>query len=218
MKLLSYDGPVIRFLERIADLMILNFLTLVCSIPVITAGAAITAHYKVSQDLLHDYACPVLKTYFRAFAENFKQATVFWLIDLLIIALYLVDIFVIEVYFDEGWAKMTYFVLTILGAVSCGVMCYIFALIPRFENTVKEHLRNGFILAIAQLPRTVLMVLLAAIPLLLAKLSIEVFLNTLIIWFFFGISLILYLQSLLMHPVIVKLEEASADADTQPEA
>ena len=46
MKGFSYDGPIMSFLSRVADILILNVLTLVFSIPLITIGAATTAaHY-----------------------------------------------------------------------------------------------------------------------------------------------------------------------------
>ena len=39
----SMDSPVMRFLSRVCDLIILNLLAIVCSIPIVTIGAYITA-------------------------------------------------------------------------------------------------------------------------------------------------------------------------------
>ena len=39
----NLDSPIMRALSRMADLLILNLLTLLCCIPVVTAGAALTA-------------------------------------------------------------------------------------------------------------------------------------------------------------------------------
>ena len=45
-KLFNIDSPVMRFLGKVADLMILNLVTLLCCIPVVTIGASLTAmHY-----------------------------------------------------------------------------------------------------------------------------------------------------------------------------
>lgn len=205
-KLLSLDSPIVQFMEHVADFFILNLLTVLCCIPVITVGAALTAHVKIMQNLTLGEEQPVVKAYFRAFKDNFKQATAVWLLAALLIAFYAVDIFVIYVYFDEGWAQMTYAFLAILGFVALGVLCNAFALIARYENTVKEHLRNGFILTFAYLPRTLLVVLLAALPLLMAIISIELFLNTLMIWLTFGISLVLFLQALIYKPILLNLD------------
>lgn len=219
-KLLSLDSPIVQFMEHVADFFILNLLTVLCCIPVITVGAALTAHIKIMQNLVLGEEQPVVKAYFRAFKENFKQATVVWLFTALLIAFYAADIFVIYVYFGDGWANLTYIVLGILGFVALGVVCYTFALIARYENTVKEHLRNGFILTMAYLPRTLLLVLLAAIPLLMAIISIELFLNTLMIWLTFGISLILFLQALVCKPVILSLDpqEEEVQEDCLPDS
>ena len=47
MKLFNLDSPVMVFLSKVANLMILNVLTIICCIPIFTAGAAITALYYV---------------------------------------------------------------------------------------------------------------------------------------------------------------------------
>ena len=47
--LFNLDNPVMQFLSRVADIMLLNMLTLVCSLPIITAGAALSAPVFVRQ-------------------------------------------------------------------------------------------------------------------------------------------------------------------------
>lgn len=210
-KFFSLDSPFICFMENVADFFILNLLTVVCSIPLVTIGAALTAHHRVMQDKVLDWDQPIMKTYFRAFAENFVQATVFWLMTAVVIALFAVDIFVIHVYFDEGWAQMTYMLLAVLGFIAFGIACYAFPLIARYENTMKEHFRNSFILALGNLPRTLLLVLLAGIPVFVAVVSIELFFNTVFIWLVFGISVILFLQTLVLKPIILRLEQKDTD-------
>ena len=48
MKFFNLDSPVMVFLSKVANLMILNVLTIICCIPIFTAGAAITALYYVT--------------------------------------------------------------------------------------------------------------------------------------------------------------------------
>ena len=45
-KLFNIDSPVMRFLGKVADLMILNLVTLLCCIPVVTIGASLTPKKK----------------------------------------------------------------------------------------------------------------------------------------------------------------------------
>ena len=58
-----------------------------------------------------------------------------------------------------------------------------------------------------------LLIVLAAVPLLLAIVSIELFLNTMIIWFTFGISVILFSQALVLKPIILRLEQTNTDSE-----
>lgn len=44
MKIFDLDSPLMNVLNKMADLMWLNILTLICCIPVITAGAAADFH------------------------------------------------------------------------------------------------------------------------------------------------------------------------------
>lgn len=47
-RLLDMDSPVMRFLNRVGDMMILNFMMIICCIPIVTIGAAYTAmHYVI---------------------------------------------------------------------------------------------------------------------------------------------------------------------------
>lgn len=211
-KIFSLDSPYVHAMERVADFFILNILTIICSIPLFTLGAAVTAHHKVMQDFVLDSEQPVGKTYFRAFAENFKQATVLWLITALAIGLIALDVFLIYIYMD-GLAQILYVLLAVIGVVAFGTAAYAFPLIARYENTLKAHLRNSMILAVGNLPRTVLMLLVYAIPLLMALLSLAFFLNTLMIWATFGISLIIYLQARIIRPVFLMLEQTDADSE-----
>jgi hypothetical protein len=43
MKIFDLDSPLMNVLNKMADLMWLNILTLICCIPIITAGAAFTS-------------------------------------------------------------------------------------------------------------------------------------------------------------------------------
>lgn len=210
-KLISLDSPLIRFLEHIADLFILNLLTAFCSIPIITIGAAITAHYKMMQNIVFDEEQQVIKAYFKAFSQNFKQSTVVWLMTILLIGIFVTDLLAIYVYFDSAWASALYFVLIVLGIVVFGDVFFTFALIARYNNTLKEHMRNSFVLTVGNLPRALFLVALASVPILLAIISLALFLNTMIVWFFFGLSVIFYLQTLIIKPVFLRLEQKDTE-------
>ncbi|MBO5999901.1 MAG: YesL family protein, partial [Lachnospiraceae bacterium] len=68
--LFSMDSPLMKVLSRVADLLILNLLTVVCCIPVITAGAAFSAMYYVLLKMVRGEEGYIVKQYFKAFKEN----------------------------------------------------------------------------------------------------------------------------------------------------
>ena len=81
-KLFDYDHPFLRLLSRIADLFVLNLMTLVLCLPIITIGASITAaHYTALK--LHRGENYVMPNFWKSFKENFKQSTIIWMIFVL---------------------------------------------------------------------------------------------------------------------------------------
>ena len=78
----NYDNPFWRFIGKLCDVMILNVLWVLCSIPVVTMGASTTAVYYVTLKLVRDEEGPTIRSFFKSFKENFRQATIIWLIML----------------------------------------------------------------------------------------------------------------------------------------
>ncbi len=54
MKLFNLDSPLMRALGKMADLMWLNILTMVCCIPVFTIGASLTALHYMALKIVRD--------------------------------------------------------------------------------------------------------------------------------------------------------------------
>ena len=81
----SPDSPVISFLGKIADLIIINLLVIICSLPIFTIGASWTAMYYVTVKMVKNEESYVTKDFFKSFKQNFRQATVIWLINLIVL-------------------------------------------------------------------------------------------------------------------------------------
>ena len=69
------DSKLMRLMTGITNLVCLNLLWIICCIPIITAGAATTAMYSVLFAYITGQDDAVLKPFFRAFRNNFRQAT-----------------------------------------------------------------------------------------------------------------------------------------------
>ena len=79
MKLFDVESPMMRFLGDAFDFFIIFLMTLILCIPIVTAGAALTAASYVSMKIMRKEAPAIFPSYFRAFKENFKQATFLWI-------------------------------------------------------------------------------------------------------------------------------------------
>lgn len=205
--LFNLESPLMQMLTRIGDMILLNVLFLICCIPVITAGASIAAMHKMLQEIVYDVDSSTVKGFFRAFKANFKQATVVWLVMLLIIASLFCDYLLIITFFSGSNAvKWMLILLVVLAALVSAIAAYMIPLLVRYENKLRQHLNNAVILAIIKLPRTLGLLALNFLPLIILALNLNVFIQTLIFWIFIGFAFTTYLECILLQPVFKELE------------
>lgn len=177
------DGPVVRFLGRIAELMALNLCFLLCCLPVVTIGASVTALYG---SLFTREEEGAFRRFFRRFRENFRQGTVLGLI-LGAIGLVLVLDFQLLGQLEGRFALVKY-LLYLAALCWAGVSTFAFGLAARFRNTLGRILKNALLLAVSMLPRTVLMVLIDLAPALLLLTAPELFGRSFIVWLLVGFA------------------------------
>ena len=98
---LRYDGPLGRFLNSVADMVLLNLLWLLCSLPVVTIGASTVALYTVNLRYPEDDS-GLAKLFFLAFRNNWKQGMAAGLIFLAAAAALILDFKVVQG-LPDGW-------------------------------------------------------------------------------------------------------------------
>lgn len=91
MHFLQPGSKFMNALGVLANLMILNFLTLFLCLPILTAGASLTAMHYVLLKIVKDEEPEIISEFFHSFKMNFKQATIIWLIMLVVYAVLFVD-------------------------------------------------------------------------------------------------------------------------------
>ena len=145
MNLLNEENPVHIFLNKIGDIIIANLLFILCCIPVITIGPALTALYHCMLRTVKGNNNGTVKTFFRAFKENFIQSLVVWLC-LLAGAL----ILVLNINFLQSSASPAANVLFYVSLGIAGLLIlfflYIFPVIAAFANTVADGSNAGAVL------------------------------------------------------------------------
>ena len=95
--LFNPDNKFFAFMGKVADLMILNLLCIVCCLPIVTAGASITALYYVTLKIARNEETYIARGFFHSFKENFKQATIIHLIMIVLGALLIFDLYFVRV-------------------------------------------------------------------------------------------------------------------------
>ncbi len=148
---------------KLTDSLLLNLLFVASCIPVITAGISCTAfYYTIHKVLRHDRSY-LWTEYKRAWKENFKQATICWLIFLGIGAVLGADVYVMYRFFRAGHSYgSSYVFFAILLVIVILWMVYTFAYIARFANQTKDVLRNSFLMMFVHFPKTLLLLLILA--------------------------------------------------------
>lgn len=163
------DGKLTQVMNIVADLLVINLLTLVCSVPVVTMGAALTAAYSSVFRLKEDRDGYLVKEYFKAFKSNFKQATGMWMGFLFIAIMYVLD-FILLKNMESSIQIMQIMVLA-MGIVLYAVFSYAFPLQAYFVNPVKKTISNSIVLASGRLPSTVMIMLINLAPFILIMLA-----------------------------------------------
>lgn len=202
-KIFDLDSPVIQGLNKVADLMWLNLLMLICCIPIFTIGASLTAAHYVALKMRRNEEGYIAKDFFKSFKLNFKQSTLIWIIALLMIAVLSGDYYIIKNSQQVEIAPWVQVAVMAAGFLVAFTMTWVFPLQARFENRIMITIKNAFALGILQFPKTLLMIFMAASPLILYAIS----LRTVPIVLLFGLSVPVYVGAMLYNKTFKKLED-----------
>lgn len=162
-KVFALDSPFMTALNKLADLIWLNILTAICCIPVFTIGASLTALHYVVLKMAKNEEGYITKGFFKSFKQNFKQATLIWLILLFVICILGGDFLILRfsgIAFP-GWLQVGLFAVAIVIFFST---MHLFPLLSRYENSIKNTYKNSLFMGILNLPKTVVMMLCWVIP------------------------------------------------------
>lgn len=162
MKFFSYESKFSQLLLKLCYSCYLNLLWLLCSLPVFTIGAATTALYYVSLKIVREEEAHIAATFFRAFRENFRQATVLWLI-LLGVGLFLgADGYILyhlrKVSVGTPAVLWTLILAVVIAAAVLYVivLLYTFPLVASVRNSNAAMLKNAFLIGTHYLFATIL--------------------------------------------------------------
>lgn len=208
----NMDSPLMLFLSRICDLMILNIMCIVCCIPIVTAGASITALYTITLKMVKGEEAYIFNGFLKAFKENFKQSTIIWLIMALAGALIYTD-YRASAFLPENVSNIFRILIGALVIFYLMILVYIFPYTARFENNLKNIFKNSLLISILNLPWTFVIIVFPAALVFITFLTTVTLAYGSMIWVLLGFSSVAYLNSIILRKVFAKYEPLPVDSE-----
>lgn len=161
MKFFSVESSFYRFLMKFLDVLKLNFMWILFSLPVVTVGVSTVAAMSVALKMVDDEEGYIGRSFLKAFKENWKQGTILWVIT--VIACY-------AVYLDfqlfEAVPENPVLFL-VIGMVSAFViilaLLYSYSLLARYENTLFKTIQNSLDISRKYFGRTLLLIVVVGV-------------------------------------------------------
>lgn len=194
MKILQ-EGPLANFLSRLIDLILLNIVWFLCSLPVFTLGASTCAVYEVTMRYAFHGNPAILRTFFEAFRKNFKKATALFLI-FLAAGLFLA----LDLWCALQWnISIKFLIVIVILSVSyfyLAVLSHVFPVLAYFDAGIKESIRKAFFLSMKNGIFTVFIMVMNLLPVFAILLFPSQFGQIIFLYFVLGFSAIALLNSL----------------------
>ena len=197
------DSLIMHIISRFCDIVILNVVFLLTCIPVFTVGAATAALYDVVFRMDTEREGMLLRTYFRSFRENFRQGTALWLVLLLFGAATYVNMIRFS-YLGENSYYLGYglFAISMLVLIlEVFLFSYGLPLLSQFRNTTRQTALNALLLAVGNLPRTLILTAINCFPWALLIVNVYAFMQLGFIWLAMYFAAAAYFNSRVLKKV-----------------
>lgn len=204
MKFFSVDSPLYRFLVKFLDVLKLNFMWLIFSLPVITIGASTVAAMAVALKMVDDEEGYIGRSFIKAFKENWKQATALWAVT--VVAVY-------AVYLDfqlfnavEGNPILFLIIGMFSAALVVCALLYSYPLLARYENTLVRTIQNSLDISRKYFGRTLLLIIVVALEWVLFQFNMTM----LFFWFLIGPGFMIFTIAAFSKRVFLIIEKEAA--------
>ena len=199
------DNFLMRFCEKVLDIVTVNLLFVVSCLPIVTIGVAKISLYQTIFEVKGSRRVPVFKTYMRAFKQNLKLGLQLGLLELGIFLISVVDL-------SLFWGQ-TVLGFQLIKAICLGILIFLtlvmlasYPIAARYDLTWKEVLQKGLLLVSFNFVWFFLM--LAIILLIMMLLYLSGF--TLVLggsaFLLFGFGLLAFCQAGLMEKLFAKYQ------------
>ena len=141
-----------RILSVAADLLILNLLATVGVMLIVPAGASVAALHDVAGQMVRGEESYIIRSFFRSFRSNFREATKVGLLFLAAAVLLVVELWGVGRFYGGVLPIMV--MVLFAGSFFIAVTTYAFALLVRCRTSLLCLLKDALLLTVGYLPRT----------------------------------------------------------------
>lgn len=204
MKFFSVESPLYKFMQSLWDILKLNFMWIIFCIPIVTIGGSTIAAFSVLLRMSEDQEGNVIKDFWKAFKENWKQGILIGLLPPICFEAVFLDFQLYNAVENGGLG------ILIVGCFSAYIfifcLIYVFPLLARYDNTVINSIKNSFRIGMKFFGRTFLLLVIIAVEVLI------IFWNptTMFIGLLIGPACIMYTISGVAMHIFRKIEEDPA--------
>lgn len=202
--LLRYDNKFFEVLEKITNIVILNILCIISSLPIITIGASITTTYSIAMKMVKDKDTYIVKDYIKIFKENLKTSTIAWSIMTIIGGVIVFDLYISTLISHKLISNILQLLFIMISIVYIFTITYLFPIIAKFENTIKNTLINSTLISMQNLPYTIIIVILNLIPLLLISILPSYWGEIIFFYTVMGFGITAYINSIFFEKIFIK--------------
>lgn len=165
MSFFSPEGAFYQFISRLWDMVKLNLMWLLFSLPIITIGPATVAAFSITMKMVDESEGYVARQFVKEFRKNLKNGIPLGILFLLGIEVINIDFQLFNKMPDNPMAPLIFGIVMIF-LVLMGFV-YAFALSARYENTLIRTIQNSVAIATRYFVRTLFLFFLIAIELVL---------------------------------------------------
>ena len=188
------DNPIMEFIAKIFDLILLNLLFIFSCVPIITIGASTSALSYVTLKMIRGEDPYIWQNFWKSFRQNFKQGTLIWVFSILVFIFLGMDFYIINSQNTTLFAVIR-ILLWCVCLVALSVFLYVFPIIMTFGH----------------LPYTLVMLVIAGLILYLCACSVKTFALVVVISGICGFSVVAFIYSILFDRIFKKYEPESPD-------
>ncbi len=211
MNFFSVDGHLYKFMSRLTDMFKLNFMWLLCSLPIFTMGAATTAAYTITLKMVDEEEGYIAAPFWKEFKANLKKGSIIGVIFLVALYAIYLDFQLFQV--AEKYNTM----FLIVGVVAAYLLfmhtIFAFPLLARYENSIINTLRNSYSIAAKFFGRTIFLAVLLALELAIIFWN----LNTMFVGLLFGPACIILTISGFAKSFFKVIEQENEMAEEEAE-